>query len=59
MAVTLKHPTTASTFGGARPASTSWFAKLIAVLASYATFLAEVREEERKGHARYPHLMEW
>lgn len=57
MAVTLTHPTAA--FAGARKPALTWFRKLILALASVTTLVAEVREEERKAHARFPHFVEW
>jgi hypothetical protein len=56
MAVTLTHPTA---FAGARKPAVSWFRKLILSLASFTSLIAEVREEERKAHARFPHFVEW
>ena len=58
MTATLTHAP--ATFGGAgKPASSSWLAKLLSALTSVAGLFAEVREEERKAHARYPHFIEW
>ena len=58
MTATLTHST--ATFGGARkPVTTSWLAKLLLALGSFGALLAEVREEERKAHERYPFLIEW
>ena len=58
MTATLTHSTPA--FGGAaKPASLTWFARLILALANWSEFVSDIREEERKAHARYPHLIEW
>jgi hypothetical protein len=57
MAATLAHPTV--TLSAARPASRAWFSRLLLALGNFASLVAEVREEERKAHARYPHLIEW
>ena len=62
MTATLTHAP--ATFGGARKpesskSSSSWLAKLLAALTSLSGLFAEVREEERKAHARYPHFIEW